>query len=203
MFPTWVSFFSHLKQGYQTHNLNHEIAGVYDLTVPFQVNSVVELFYCKLSGLMVNSAKLVSWQVRLWVVFLNETTPLFVVWLAEIGKGRRPAIRVFHYRNSQLPFSSLFFSSYLLFRSWCWSPHPLHFSSSVNWLWSFTSLWFPFVPSLLRFGFLPSLLQFLLPHYDYSSTVGLLCNLSTIANCCSFDIISASWDRLELHLPRS
>jgi len=41
---------------------------------------------------------------------------------------------------------------------------------------------FAFVPSPLQIGFNP--------HYDYTATVGLLCDLSAIANCNSFDIIS-------------
>jgi len=88
-----------------------------------------------------------SWQVQLWAAFFKWNIPVFVVWLAEIGKRRRSAVRVFHYCFSRLPFGSLFFS-YLLFHSWCPSPHPLlQCSSSVNWIWSFTRFDFPlFLP---------------------------------------------------------
>lgn len=54
------------------------IVRVYNLTVRFQVDSVVESFYSKLNVLMVNSDELSqlaslgpSWQVHLWAIFFK------------------------------------------------------------------------------------------------------------------------------------
>jgi len=86
---------------YQIRDLTRKIALFSELTAPFWVNLVVELYFSELG------------RTREFGTVLASSAAGSSLWCLACGNGKKD--KVLRYHISRLPFSSLFLSSHLLF----------------------------------------------------------------------------------------